>query len=234
MAQQHERPADWQAVLQNDDRDAFEALVEPYMDDLLRAAQHDLAYYVAQGHLHERDFTPEEIAGEALIHAWQHRRRRPEEMSLRGWLLGTQYRALRGLVKRQKDYRHDKALSLDAPVPPSGPEGEDAQEWFYEWYQPDNRFTWEEAIPGDQPVDIEVPLRGEKAKLLENENAYHVLMMHDEFKMPLPEVAFVMGRTTDELAEKLGQARVSLRERLAGDGPSAADDHPAPPEGSDM
>lgn len=233
MAQQQEQHADWQHVLENDDRDAFEALVKPYIDDLLRSARHDLDYYILQGHIQEDDLTPEEVVGEALIHAWQHRRQRPEKMSLRGWMLGTQYRVLRGLVKLQKDYRQDKAASLDAPIPPAGPEGLDTQEWFYEWYQPDDRFTWEDVIPGDQPVDMEVPLGREKARLFSDEDVYHVIMMHDEFKMSLPEVAFTMNRAVDELAEELSQARANLRERGIEATPPEMMDYPAPPEGSD-
>ena len=233
MPPQREPHADWQRVLEHDDRDAFEALAQTHVDDLLHSARHDLDYYVLQGHIQESDLTPEEVVGEALIHAWQHRRQRPEKMSLRGWLLGTQYRVLRGLVKRQKDYRRDKAVSLDAPVPPAGPEGFDTQEWFYAWYQPDNHFTWEDVIPGDRPVDVEVPLDQENARLFSDEDVYHVIMMHDEFEMSLPEVAFTMGRAVDELAGQLNQARANLRERGIRATPPEAMDHPAPPDGSD-
>ena len=233
MAQQQAQRAEWERVLEHDDRDAFEALAQPHLDDLLRSARHDLDYYVLQGHLHKGDFTPEEVVGEGLIHAWKHRRQRPDGMSLRGWLLGTQYRVLRGMVKRQKDYRRDKAVSLDAPVPPAGPEGFDTQEWFYAWYQPDNDLTWEDVIPGDEPVDVEAPLEPEKARLSPDEDAYHVIMMHDEFEMSLPEVAFTMSRSVDKLAEELSQARVNLRERGIRATPPENLDHPAPPEGSD-
>ena len=233
MAPQETPDPDWQAMLEGDDRDAFEALVRPYVDDLFRSARHDLEYYVAQGHLRERDFTPEEVTGEALIQAWQRRRQRPETMSLRGWLLGTQYRALRGLVERQKAYRHNKALSLDAPVPPGGPEGFDTQEWFYEWRQPFSQLVWEDVIPGEEPVDLEIPLERGQVRSLPNPDAYHVLMLHDAFEVPLPEVAFTMERAPNEVAEELGQARANLRERMIEDPPPEADDVPAPPEGSD-
>ena len=233
MASPENTHADWQAMLESDDRDAFEALVKPYMDDLFRSARHDLEYYVAQGHLHERDFTPEEVAGEALIQAWQRRHQRPDEMSLRGWLLGTQYRALRGLVKRLKTYRHNKALSLDAPIPPDGPEGFETQEWFYEWRQPFSQLVWEDVIPGEKPVNLEIPLERGQVQSLSNPDAYHVLMLHDAFEVPLPEVAFTMERAVDALAEELGQARANLRERMIEDPPPGADDVPAPPEGSD-
>lgn len=228
----------WQAVMEQEDEEAFRAVVHPHTPALLDVARADLRFYVEQDELHERDFTPEEITGETLIYAWQHRRQRPQQMSLRGWLLGTQYRVMRGMVERLRKYRHDKAISLDAPIPPDGADFQ-AEEWFYEWNQPQSAdLTWEDITPGLAPVDLEIPLNGNRNLFTLDPENYHVLMLHDEFEMPLSEVAFTLSRSLNETAAMLDQARVSLRERLAEEDPATQrgthTDHPAPPDGSDV
>ncbi|HMB92604.1 MAG TPA: hypothetical protein VKP65_17255 [Rhodothermales bacterium] len=217
------------------DEEAFQKAVKPQLDALTEAAQQALTFYVEQQHIHADDLTPEEVVGETLIYAWQHRERRPAPMSLRGWLLGTQYRVLRGLVQDIETYREDKVLSLDEPIPndPSSFRAtDDTQEWFWEWYQPDAVLTWEDVTPKDEPVDIGVPLNEDLT--LDRSEAYHVLMLHDEFEMPMPEVAFTMGRSINAMAELMDQARVTFRERLGNETGVVETDDPAPPFGSDQ
>ena len=209
-------------------KDAFEEAVAPHLEALDKAARRSLKFYHRQGHLQPRDLTPEEVVGETLIRAWEHRRQRPPKMPLRSWLLGTQFRVLRGLVRRQVRYRRDKAVSLDAPLPTdpgAHPAGDDVQEWFYAWYQPDALLVWEDVIPAQRPVDYEISLDDDV--LPTEPDSYHVLMMHDEFEMALPEVAFSLGRTLDETAELLDQARATLHERMIGE-QDAPLDHPTP------
>lgn len=223
---------DWQTVMQEGDEETFHHLVTPLTDTLRRAAQRDLDFYVQQGRLHEDDLTPEEVTGEALIQAWQQRERCPKKMSLKGWLLGIQHRVLRGLVDQYAAYREDKAISLDEPVT-LNPDAYDAQEWFWDWYEPEESLTWEDVTPGQRPVDLSPTLSARGGPHdLEIEN-YHVLMMHDEFEMGLPEVAYAMNRQVREVAELLEQARASLRERGTGASDMSTFDQPAPPEGSD-
>lgn len=206
--------ASWRRALAEGDRDAFMQEAAPFTELLLRLARHDIAYYVFEGYLHRDDLTPEEVVGESLIYAWEHRRRVPEGLSLRAWLVSVLHRTLRGMAVQQRRYRRDKAISLDEPIPP-GVLSFDTQEWFWEWYQPDVTLTWEDITPGTRPVDIEVPLESPEDLFALDENHQHVLMMHDEFDMPLSEVAFVLGRAVNETAELLDQARASLRERIA-------------------
>lgn len=218
-----------------EDKDAFQKAVKPQLDALTQAARRALAFYVEQEHIHADDLTPEEVVGETLIYAWEHRERRPAPMSLRGWLLGTQYRVLRGLVQRIESYREDKVLSLDAPIPndPSTFRAtDDTQEWFWEWYQPDAVLTWEDVTPEDEPVDIDAPLNEDLT--LDRSESYHVVLLHDEFEMPMPEVAFTMGRSINAVAELVDQARVTFRERLGNESVIAETDDPAPPPGSDQ
>lgn len=204
--------ADWQEAMDDGDRDAFRAAAEPHMKALITAAGYDLAYYIEQGELHENDFAPEEVAGEALIYAWDHRDRRPDQVSLEGWLLGTQHRLLRGMVRQALTYREDKALSLDEQIPADAKaEGQHAR--YQYGYQPEAEITWEDVTPGTRPVDINAPLFTNEDTFHLDPDARHAVMMHDEFEMDLSEVAFTMERSVQDTAALLEQARTSLRER---------------------
>src|SRR5690606_25414081 len=108
-----------------------------------RVARHELDYYVHAGYLHRQDLEPEDVVGEALIRAWDQLKQRPEQMSLRGWLLGIEYRTMQHLVEKMRGYRQEKAISLDEALP-INPDNMDVQEWFWEWYQPDANMTWED------------------------------------------------------------------------------------------
>lgn len=230
----------WQATLRDGDEEAFHRLVDRYVDVLLRAARYDLEFYIAQGYLQDGDLTPEEVVGETQLYAWQHRDRCPERMSLRGWLLGVQHRRLRQMVEQERNYRHDKAISLDEEVPVNY-DSWDSQEAFWDWAQPDagehHVELWENVVPSVSPIDIEIDLEkdGREALLGLDDTARHVLLMHDEFEVDLPEVAFIMGRGVNEVAELIELARASLYERM-GLGPQpqiAEDDEPTPPPGTD-
>ncbi len=225
--------SDWQAALDSGDERSFRELVRPHMDKLIDAARQDLDYYVAQGILQETDFSPEEVVGEGLIHAWDDRKKRPDGISIRGWLLGNSYRTLRRLVEAEQDYDDDKLVSLDERVPADSNRA--VQEQFWEWYQPDAALLYEDIIPANEPIDIEAPLFTSEDTFSLDPDSRHVVMMHQEFEMPLHEVAIVMNRALKEVSELYQRARVSLSERLGygGSERSGTTDHPAPPPGSD-
>ncbi len=208
---------DEREALTGDDREAFEKAIEPYLDTLHAAARRDLQYYRLQGAIQDNDFTPEEIVGEGLIHAWERRDRVPGKMSTRGWLLAVQHRAARGVIARQRRHNEEKVISLDAPVPTEGSASDSTQEWFWEWYQPDRVDAWEEITPGIEPVDLDDFVSPETIDRL-GEDARGIAVLHHEFQMPLDEVAFTMGQSLNELAETMNGARVTLRERLNEDG----------------
>lgn len=219
-------------IARKSDMHAFHDLVQEHMDVMIKAARHELDYYVFEGYLRKGDIAPEEVVGEALIHAWEHLHLRPESMSLRGWLLGVEYRVLQRLVEQHRAYQSESAVSLDEPMPVDA-DSMSVQEWFWEWYQPDANITWEDVMPGEEPLDIEVPLYDVRDTLTLDPESRHVLMMHDEFEVPLQDVAFAMNRAVIETAELVDQARASLRKRLIGNEPPDGVDHPAPPDGSD-
>lgn len=219
-------------ILRENDEEGFRDMVQEHLPQLLLVAQQEIDYYVFGGFLHRQDLAPEDVVGEGLIHSWDQLEHRPEGMSLRGWLLGVTYRTIRKLVEQYRVFRNEQAVSLDAPLP-INPDNMDIQEWFWEWYQPDSSMTWEDVVPAVEPVDLETPLYDVRDALALDPDARHVLMMHDEFDVPLEEVAFTMNRAVVETAELIDQARATLRQRLASSEPAEVINHPAPPEGSD-
>ncbi|MFW5955145.1 MAG: RNA polymerase sigma factor [Rhodothermales bacterium] len=222
----------WQQAIQHDDEDAFQKAVEPMLPTLTRVARRELAFYLKQRYIHPRDFSAEEVVGETLLQAWRHRSKKPKEMSIRGWLLGTQHRALRNLVQKQREYREDKAISLDAPLP-TNPDSHDTQEAFWDWYQSDEDLTWEDVIPATSREEVEISLDPDRDHLFASEDEAHVLMMHDEFRMPLPEVAFTMNRSLREIGDLLANARTTLHQHGSGTPPITEVDEPTPPRGTD-
>lgn len=213
-------PSDgWDAVRRAENRAQFQSLVEPYLDTLRRAARDDLAYYVDHSFIHDNDFTPEEIVGEALIYAWEHRDRRPDGMSLRGWLLGMQHRITRGLIEDAAAYRHERAISLDEQIAPSERErGFRARP--VSGRSPQIATTWEDITPSRVPIDINAPLFTNRDTFTLDPDTRHVVMMHDEFEMPLSEVATAMQQSIEQTTEMLEEARMKLRQQEGTPSPS--------------
>lgn len=215
------RPPDglWARAL-NGDRDAFEEALAPHHDTLMDASRRKIAARIDEGELREGALTPEELVGETMIRAYSHRNSfEPEQMSLRAWLLGIQYRTLNRLVRAEHDYNDQKALSLDAEVPTN--EDYDAvEEDFYEFRQPFDVTTYDELIPSQQPNDVEIDPRGRS--LTQEELDYleasglaaeqrHLIEFHDEFELSLSEIAQIMEYSLQDTAEALNEARMHVR-----------------------
>jgi DNA-directed RNA polymerase specialized sigma24 family protein len=234
----HEQTDDrnWQRILDSDDETDFRHLVEPYLDDLLEAAQHDIDYYVHQGDLHADDLTPEEVTGEALVYAWTHRAQRPDGMSLIGWLLGTQYRVLRDLVAQRKKYRAEKTLSLDEPIPSDvWIKGQEGRRQYPRAFPGGAETTWKALTTGSEPREIEAPLFTNRDTFALDPDSRHVVMMHDEFDLPLSEIASAMDVALQDAERMLADARTSLHDLEQDRSPPASDTPSAspPPPGAE-
>lgn len=201
--------ADWKAVLDGD-RAAFNRMVAPHLDELLRAARRDIRYHVHLDDLKRGDVTAEELVGESLLRAWKSRRQRPAGVSLRAWLLGTQHRVLQKLIRQEQLERALWAVSLEDPVPPEPLFDDEAS--FWEWYQPDDVTRWEDVLPADvAPAEAMPPLDEEATHALESEPR-QVLLLHDEHELSLAEIAAVTGRSVREVTEMLTRARQTAHE----------------------
>jgi len=107
---------DWQSIVEGD-REAFDALVESEMSGLLEAAKHEIAYYEDVGDFPPRYMTPEELVGEAMIQAWDHRAKKPKGMSPRAWLYAMLFQAADKLAARRREIQAHEALSTDQEIP---------------------------------------------------------------------------------------------------------------------
>jgi DNA-directed RNA polymerase specialized sigma24 family protein len=217
------------------DRDAFEEALEPHNDTLVDAARRKIAARIDEGELRDGALTPEELAGETLIRAFDRRKSfDPDQMSFRAWLLGLQYRTLNRLVRDEHRYDDQKAISLDAEVPTN--EDYDAvEEDFYEFRQPFDVTTYEEMIPSQQPEDVEIDasraLSPEERDYLDasglEAEQRHLIEFHDEFELSLSEIAQIMEYSLQDTAEALGEAQMHVRQYIGStDVDEVAEDEP--------
>ena len=229
-------PSDlWNRAL-GGDRDAFEEALEPHNDTLMEAARRKIAARIDEGTLREDTLTPEELAGETLIRAYDLRSGfDPALMSFRAWLLGIQYRTLNRLLRDEHAYDDQKAISLDDEVPTN--ERYDAvEEDFYEFRQPFDVTTYEDIIPSQQPDDVEIDPRGrslspDELEVLEASGLpaeqRHLVEFHDEFGLSLSEIAQIMEYSLQDTAEALNGARMHVRQYIGStDENQTAEDDP--------
>ena len=240
-------PADvWRRALDGD-RDAFNEAVAPYQDDLMAAAVRlldvqrgavgdDLAADPADDAGAGVDLTPEELVGEALVRAWARRDRYDaDRLGLRAWLLGLQTRALSQYARREGLYAERKMISLDEELP-TGADLDAVEEDFYEFRDPFDVDTYEEIIPAADPADptvdgfADVDLSDDVRGAIEDASfraaAGQAAVLHDEFEVPLPEVAQIIDASLKDTAAMMNLARQGLFARY-GSVDDDRDDDPA-------
>ncbi len=191
------------------DKDAFERLVEPHLEELRDAARHELTYLVSVGDLDANLLTPEELVGEVLMRAWRTRRRKPAELGLAAWLHGLIFRVADAIVARQKQLASLPTVSLEERVP--DPPLYDDEESFYEWYQPDDLTRYEDVLPDVLPTPEQVIATVEAAPAALSSEARRMLMLEAR-GVPLRQIAVVMGRSVRETREALVAARRTVRQ----------------------
>ena len=227
----------WRRALDGD-RDAFSEALAPYQNDLHAAAERlldiprDPVDDTPEDDTAARvDLTPEELVGETLVRAWDRRDRYDAgAMSFRSWLLGLQTRLLSRITRTERRYSERKAISLDEELPTTD-EQEAVGEDFYEFLQPFDVDTYEEIVVDTAPQDPAVEgyddadLSPEDRALLADatfpDAPHHATILHDEFDVPLPEVAQIIDASLKETAAMMNLARAGLFARLG----SIDDDH---------
>lgn len=197
------------------DREAFQDLVTPHLDELFAAGQRDIKYHVAVGDLREGDLSGEELVGETLLRAWRDRRTRPQLLSLRAWLLGLQFRVLMRIVRQEQLLRRLISVSLEARAPE--PPIYDDDEGFYEWFQPDEVVRWEDVLAAEahlQPADevFEENVSGLSPV------ARQVLVMRHVHRLSFTEIAVGLRISRESLSQfwREGQARLAELMRRTG------------------
>ncbi len=204
---------DWENIVEGD-RKAFDAFVESEMSGLLEAAKHEIAYYEDVGDFPPRYMTPEELVGEAMIQAWDHRAKKPKSMSPRAWLFAMLFQAADKLAERRREIQAHEALSTEQKIPDDplvlDPVYDDDEE-FYEWFQPDEALKWEDVIPSDviAPEQLLAVCESEPARLKPEERRAALLYFRLGFSME--EVCRVLGKPVEETGRLLERARDAVR-----------------------
>ena len=243
-------PSDaWTRALTGD-RDAFEEAVAPYQDTLLDAARRQVAAQRETGRLAADALTPEELAGETLVRAYDRRETfDADRMPMRTWLLGLQTRTLARLARDEARHDGRTPISLDAPVP-TGEDTDAVEEAFYEFREPFDVLTYGDLVPGTIAADAEPVEQGTSTLTDDDDNPYgptdgegenaltedaqadrlgrarQAALLHDEFELSLHEVARIFDASLKDTAENVNAARAGLRERM-GSAPDASGDDPA-------
>ncbi len=190
----------WEKILRGD-RELFRQTTDPYLKELLQSAQREIAYQCSLQNLERDDLSPEELVGETLIRAWRFRSRRPENMSLKGWLLAIQRRRLQQIVQQEKEFRGRIAISLESSVPK---EPESSEEAFYgDWYQPDDFNRWEDLIPDDFPTPEVLAEAHEELIHGAEDDERDAFYLYHEHQLPVQEVATVIQRTVRQTVSLL-------------------------------
>jgi RNA polymerase sigma-70 factor (ECF subfamily) len=188
----------WRATLQGD-RDAFQRLVGPHLDELFAAARRDIRYHSAVGDLREDEISPEEVVGETLLRAWRDRHRRPQGLDIRPWLLGLQFRVLTRIVRQEQVLRKLVSVSLEAPAPAEPIYDDD--ESFWEWYQPDEMLRWEDIVPADVTAEVAEPAVFEREVPGLSALARQVLVLRHVHRFSVGEIASGLGLSARRIAE---------------------------------
>lgn len=188
----------WRATLQGD-RDAFQRLVGPHLDELFAAARRDIRYHSAVGDLREDEISPEEVVGETLLRAWRDRHRRPQGLDIRPWLLGLQFRVLTRIVRQEQVLRKLVSVSLEAPAPAEPIYDDD--ESFWEWYQPDEMLRWEDIVPADVTAEVAEPAVFEREVPGLSALARQVLVLRHVHRFSVGEIASGLGLPARRIAE---------------------------------
>lgn len=196
----------WERSLDGD-RQAFQQLVSSSLDELFAAAQRDIRYHVALGDLRHPDLAPEELVGETLLRAWRDRRRKPQSLPIRPWLLGLQFRVLTRIVRQERLLKRLISTSLETPVPAAPIYDDD--ESFWEWFQPDEMVRWEDILSSDATADPALELFDQDVSGL-SPMARQVLVLRQIHHLTFAEIAFGLRISYERLSQLWREGRVLL------------------------
>jgi RNA polymerase sigma factor (sigma-70 family) len=192
--------ARWQAALRGD-RDAFQATVAPYVEELLDAARREVRHRVALGELGPADLTAEELVGETLARAWSDRQNRPRRLGVKAWLLAVLFRVSNDIVRREAQQRKLPTVSLEQRLAPEPVYDDD--ESFWEWYQPDEMTRWEDVVKADSISPEDATAADEEFSRSLNPREREVFLMYELHGVSLSEIALALGLSLSEASRLL-------------------------------
>lgn len=205
--------AAWWKVLKGD-METFRDVVDPHLSEITEAARRELEYYVSAGDLPPGDVEPDDVVAETLWRAWKSKQHRPAHLGIRAWLLGLEYQVMQRIARAEKEFLDIATVSLESTVPQPP---DDAEDEFWEWYQPDDLLKWEDVIPEDvvHPQEARREIESKASKL--DARSRQAVLLHELHGLSMPEIATILGMTVRQAEETVdrGRVRLGIEKRLA-------------------
>ena len=189
------------------DKDGFRHLIEPYLPELMAAADRAPVAQLAGGDLRPQDLSADELVGETLARGWRDRARKPQTLDVRPWLLGRMVKVLESIVRSERRARRLAGVSLEAPVADAAAAAEATDEEFWEWYQPDDITRWEDIIPAEAVQADD--LSDDRTYQLTNEER-QALVLSVEHRLSVVEISSVMNLSPDRAVRLIDAAQRQL------------------------
>jgi len=180
----------WELVLKGDHK-TFNEMAEPYLDEMSQIAEREILYLQYLGHFGQDDLNTNELVGEALLQAWDRRHKRPDEISIKAWLLGTLQRVIQRKVRQADILKSVESVSLESPVLSENYFDEDQS--FWDWHQPDDFTKWEDIIEDHHVLPEDYILYEEGETNILPGQFRDVIFFHDKHSLKPHEVAYLMN-----------------------------------------
>jgi len=185
----------------------FALAVEHNLYKLYNFVRREIAFFAARGEL-TQVIRPEEIVGEATLHALQHLERRPRQISLYAWLCKLSLQALRRQTKLMREQPRERSL-FETIRKEAGPDRE-------------GNLTLMDIIPDkSSPIPH---LEAEEHELIERiyqilgegpETRRRAFILRDIEGFPYDEVGGILAISVESARREVKAARKFLREKLS-------------------
>lgn len=212
-------PADVQT---QERRQLFFDLIEEHLDRVWTYAWRELRYLEASGSIPAGALTVEDAVDAILAEGAKRFEERPTEFSVDEWLLKLTVETLEAEARRVARSLPADALSLEEEAPEPATDPTEADQEFYEFYQPDDAPRLEDILPYPQAESPEAELE-EREEALAVHRALsqlpqrwrHALALVFIEEMPRDRAAAILGTTEGALGEMIDRALAVLRAKLA-------------------
>lgn len=209
-------------ALRREHRALFFKLIEDHLDLLWSYASRELAYREANGDIQAGVLPLRDAVDAILLAGVQAFEKRPPKMDVKDWLYQLTIRTLDAQARQIATTKVADALSLDETPPEPSTDPTEADQEFYEFFQPDDAPTLEALIPypaagspEEHYADYEVARTLHAAIAALPSLWRHALVLVHIEEVPEDEVVEILGISPTELTEILVHARRCLKAWLA-------------------
>lgn len=203
-------------------RDLFFEMIEHHLDLVWNYASRELAYREANGDLPTGALSLRDAVDAILLNGVEAFEKRPPNMDIKDWLLQLSIRTLDAQARQIGNTKLADAVALDENPPSTPTDPTEADQEFYEFFQPDDVPTLETLIPYPESGSTEDHYaEHEMARALHSAIAElpslwrHALALVHIDELPEDVVVEILGISPVELTDILVDARRYLKARLA-------------------